>query len=99
MSLSHSLRYQIQKLVAHELICDLLTVEAIGCTIETPPPPDVDSILWSALKDVISRRGSRKIPWVTGIKGSWSFHDRLEEIYLDEYSREQVRIYLHSVLN
>ena len=67
----------------------LLIVKVITSTIETPRPQGVEPLLWSIVVDLISRRGERMIPWVSGTKGSWSLDDHFEEIYLDEYSREQ----------
>jgi hypothetical protein len=34
------------------------------------------------------------IPWKTGQKGTWSLYDRFEEIYLDDFSREKVPLWL-----
>ena len=31
------------------------------------------------------------IPWKSGPKGLWSLTDPIEEIYLDDYAREQVQ--------
>ena len=30
------------------------------------------------------------IPWKSGVTGMWTLTDQIEEIYLDDYAREQV---------
>ena len=55
-----------------------------------PPPYGVEPSTWSVVMDILFRRGERMIPWRSGQKGTWSLSDRFEEIYLDEYSRDQV---------
>lgn len=32
------------------------------------------------------------IPWRSGVQGLWNLNDRIEEIYLDEFAREKVRL-------
>ncbi len=58
-----------------------------------PSPYGVEPSTWAIVADILSRRGERMIPWRTGEKGTWSLSDRFEEIYLDKYSRDQVRTY------
>ena len=62
----------------------------VGHGSKEPVPRMVDPIVWNTAVDTISRRGERMIPWRTGRKGAWSLSDRFEEIYLDDFSREQV---------
>lgn len=65
-----------------------LTV-VFGQEVTGPQPRMLDPTVWHAAVDTISRRGERMIPWITGPKGAWSLSDRFEEIYLDDFSREQ----------
>ena len=62
----------------------------VGHGSKEPVPRMLDPSVWNTAVDTISRRGERMIPWRTGRKGAWSLSDRFEEIYLDDFSREQV---------
>jgi hypothetical protein len=48
--------------------------------------------MWETIKGKISRRGERMVPWRTGLAGSWLISDPIEEIYVDRYLLDQVRI-------
>ena len=65
-------------------------MKAIGERVERSAPYGMEAMVWSSILDTLERRGQRMIPWRSGQKGSWSLSDRFEEIYLDEYSRNQV---------
>jgi hypothetical protein len=56
-------------------------------------------MIWSVALETVLRRGERMIPWRNGRQGSWSLSDRFEEIYLDDYSREQVNSFRSSLTN
>jgi|SRR5277367_2023439 hypothetical protein len=64
----------------------------LGQDFTGPHPRMLDHTVWNAAVDTISRRAERMIPWITGRKGAWSLSDRFEEIYLDDFSREQAII-------
>lgn len=67
---------------------------AIGLRREIVAPPELEPIVWSVALETILRRGERMIPWRSGHQGSWSLSDRFEEIYLDDYGREQASSFL-----
>ena len=61
----------------------------VGQESSGPVPRSLEATTWNVAVDTISRRGARMIPWRTGRKGTWSLSDRFEEIYVDDFSREQ----------
>ena len=63
---------------------------AVGVKHDIHPPSIVEPVVWQNLLGVIWRRGERMIPWRTGRKGDWSLNDRIEEIYLDDFSRREI---------
>ena|SRR6202021_3092415 len=67
-------------------------IVVVGMKYEGHSPPGVDSTTWETIVGCIWRRGERMIPWRSGRQGTWSLNDPFEEIYLDDFSREEVFI-------
>lgn len=62
-----------------------------GMDAETVPRPHaIESQVWSNILEKLSRQSQRMIPWKTGRKCMWGLTDRIEEIYFDDYARENV---------